>query len=167
VPLPLRLEDRLSLLDVEEVLLGCAVRLGCRGGSGIDGIETRDSPDELDELDEPPPEEELEPDEPELPEEPEEPELVVGGSLRPTALWAHAQDGTARLTATAKPSANRVDLAITESSKQALLQLYCHAAQAAIPCIPQGCPGQCPPSLPSPADGTTMENSVGSKVRGF
>ena len=161
--LPELLEDRCSLVDVR---LGSLVRLG-RGGSGrlgVEGCETRVSggaerepvspPDEL---------------EPELPDDPLElPELVGGGSVRLTARWANAQDGTAKLTATVMPRANVVDLAMTDSSKQALVQLYCQTVAPAIPCIPRTGLGECPLSLPSPADGTTMNpcvlRSEGSKV---
>ena len=99
--------------------------------------------------------------EPELPDDPLElPELVVGGgSVRLTARWAHAHDGTARLTATVMPRANVVDLAMTDSSKQVLVQLYCQtAAPAILDSRSVAAPDvrQCPLSLPSPADGTSM-----------
>jgi len=145
------LEERCSVVDVR---LGSLVRLG-RGGSGrlgTDGVETRVSgaerepvspPDELD---------------PELDEPLDEPEVVGGGSVRLTARWAHATDGSARLTATVTPRANVVDLAITDSSKQALVQLYCHAEYSAMPGVLAPESRRCPLSLPSPADGTSMEN---------
>ena len=145
------LEERCSVVDVR---LGSLVRLG-RGGSGrlgTDGVETRVSgaerepvspPDELD---------------PELDEPLDEPEVVGGGSVRLTARWANAQDGTARLTATVMPRANVVDLAMTESSKQVLVQLYCHEAYPAMPGVLWRYSCECHLSLPSPADGTSMEN---------
>lgn len=154
--LPLEPDERCSLLDEPDDV---EVRLG-RGGSGrfgTDGGETRLSPPDVREDVSP---DELDPDDPEDPELPDEPELVVGGgSVRLTARWAHAHEGTARVAATAMPIANRVDLAITDSSKQALVQLYCHGGGAAIPNIPRRLPGRCPLSLPSLADGTTMGNS--------